>query len=902
MGGHSLLERETRALDGLIAAARAGEGRLVMVQGPAGAGKTALVRLACDAARAAGLGVLAARGDAREPARRYGVVRQWREPEPRPERASRFLAEIARGGPVLLAVDDAQWADVESLVAINDLQPRLRGLGMAVLVAARDGDRGPARAVLDEIRAEPDVRVVAPAPLGERGVAALLERAFDSRVGGAFARACHYATGGNPRYILELQRALAHDGVAPRDEEECRVANVTPVALEHYLHAQLVAVSPDAPRLAGALSIVGEGGSLRLAARVAGMSEGTAAEIARSLVRAAILQNDDPVRFAQPIVRRVIAAQMTCVEREDGHLAAARLLLAARASPETVAAHLLHTRPDARDWCVAALRRAARDARSPEAASAYLRRAADEPPTPSLQMPVLRELGAAEHLTDDPRAVEHLERALRAARDVRTRAETALELARTLVDLARSVEACQILRAALGDLDPGERELRGRLEAVLASSAFLDAATIDAGARLLAERGANPPPGAAGRAIRERQARAMMFTAQPATRVRAKIEAALADADEDDLGGTFEHGLALMIATDGFERAAELIDRYAALAAVRATRRRAAALESIRGWLAACLGSLGDAERHLRASLELTPLGTAAGGVLGIRGLLADVLRLQGRIDEAERTLADGPPEPWPVHVGTSFAVATRARLRFDQGRMQAGLEDLAGLAARESAWGPGGPGLTHWRADAAVALVAVGRRAEAQALIGEELERARAHGAPRALAITLRAAGVAKGGPEGVELLTEALTVLRDSPAVLERARALVELGAALRRANQRRAAREHLDSGLRLAQRCGARPLARRAYDELSASGRRLRRSDLEDPYTLTPAERRVARYAAEGMSNRVIAQSLYLSVKTVEMHLGRTYRKLGITARGELADALSGERPGLNPVASH
>ena len=113
------------------------------------------------------------------------------------------------------------------------------------------------------------------------------------------------------------------------------------------------------------------------------------------------------------------------------------------------------------------------------------------------------------------------------------------------------------------------------------------------------------------------------------------------------------------------------------------------------------------------------------------------------------------------------------------------------------------------------------------------------------------------------------------------------------LRRANHRVVAREHLDVGLRLAQRCGARPLASRAYEELLTSGRRLRRGDLEDPAALTAGERRIAQMAADGLTNREIARTLFLSVKTIEMHLGRTYRKLEIATRTELGDAL--ERAG-------
>jgi DNA-binding CsgD family transcriptional regulator len=116
------------------------------------------------------------------------------------------------------------------------------------------------------------------------------------------------------------------------------------------------------------------------------------------------------------------------------------------------------------------------------------------------------------------------------------------------------------------------------------------------------------------------------------------------------------------------------------------------------------------------------------------------------------------------------------------------------------------------------------------------------------------------------------------------------VELGAALRRSNYRVAAREHLYAGLDLADRCGAERLAARAEDELRASGARPRRRAVSGPNAMTASEGRVARMAARGMSNRDIAQALFVTAKTVENQLGSAYRKLGIRSRDELGSALS------------
>jgi DNA-binding NarL/FixJ family response regulator len=199
-------------------------------------------------------------------------------------------------------------------------------------------------------------------------------------------------------------------------------------------------------------------------------------------------------------------------------------------------------------------------------------------------------------------------------------------------------------------------------------------------------------------------------------------------------------------------------------------------------------------------------------------------------------------------------------------------------------------PAFMAWRSQAALALLAGGEREEAGRLAGEELELARAWGAPRALGAALRAAGLVAGGREGLALLTEAVEALAASTAKLEHAKARTELGAALRRANRRAQAREQLRRAVELATICGAAPLAARAETELLATGARPRRIALSGVESLTPSERRVAEMAAKGPTNREIAQALFVTPKTVEVHLSSAYRKLGISSRAQLSAALA------------
>jgi DNA-binding CsgD family transcriptional regulator len=206
----------------------------------------------------------------------------------------------------------------------------------------------------------------------------------------------------------------------------------------------------------------------------------------------------------------------------------------------------------------------------------------------------------------------------------------------------------------------------------------------------------------------------------------------------------------------------------------------------------------------------------------------------------------------------------------------------FAGLGGRN-------PAIHAWRSDAALALLALGDDRRARELADEELELARAWGAPRPLGRALRVAGLARGGDAGLALLGDAVDVLEPSPARLEHAKALVELGAGLRRANRRADARPPLRRGLELAMICGATPLSERAETELLATGARLGRIALSGVESLTPSERRVADLAASGASNREIAQALFVTVKTVEVHLSSAYRKLDIASRRELSGAL-------------
>ena len=274
--------------------------------------------------------------------------------------------------------------------------------------------------------------------------------------------------------------------------------------------------------------------------------------------------------------------------------------------------------------------------------------------------------------------------------------------------------------------------------------------------------------------------------------------------------------------------------------------------------------------------------------------VLSDIAVEAGQLGEAQALLDLLPREGWPAGVATVLIPAARGRLRLARGQAADALADFQACGALFGAGVWGMPiretGYVHARSGAALALLRLGRRQHACQLAEAELADVRVFGAPRALGIALRAAGLARGGKEGLALLRESVAALDGSPALLERARSLAELGAALRRDGQRAAARDPLARALDLAARCGARPLAARAREELRAAGARPRRPWRTGVNALTPTELRVARLAAEGRSNREIAYELYVTLKAVEGHLARAYTKLGIEGRSQLARALA------------
>jgi DNA-binding CsgD family transcriptional regulator len=322
-----------------------------------------------------------------------------------------------------------------------------------------------------------------------------------------------------------------------------------------------------------------------------------------------------------------------------------------------------------------------------------------------------------------------------------------------------------------------------------------------------------------------------------------------------------------------------------------------------RGYCQTRRGDLRAAVADLREAIDLC----VAHGMLFAWpyniGFLALALLEQGEPAEAARVIDQGDfPEQLPVdQVPLVWFRLSRGRLRIETGSPGRGAEELLQVGETVRLVPFDNPSSVPWRRWAAEGLRLLDRNDEARALAAEELALARRWGDPYAIGASLRMLGLVEGGTAGIGLLREAVEVLAGSQARLEHARALVDLGAALRRANRRTEARERLREGVELARSLGAFGLVGRANQEIAATGARPRKVLQTGLDTLTASERRVAQLAVDGLSNKEIAQTLFVTIKTVEVHLSSAYRKLEISSRAQLDKALLTSAPSPAPASA-
>jgi len=690
-----LLERdpEVQIIEAALDAAAAGDGRLVLVEAPAGLGKSTLLAAARARADELGFEVLAARGRELEREFPFGVARQLfearvrgahaaerrrllegsaalsaellgLEPQagaPRPDEGSPYpllhglhwlAANLAERAPLALLVDDGHWADELSLRFIVYLAARLPDLPIAVITARRPGRHDVAGPLLAQVVTEPATQVVRPRPLS--GAAA--RRLVAARAPGAdeaFAAACHHATGGNPFLLTELLTALDQEGVAPTAASVARVREIGPAPVSRAVYLALRALPPEATALARALAVLGDGAPLAHLARLARVTDEDAAEAVAALASATLLADGEGgVAFAHPILGRAIYEELEAGERAAAHRAAVRILRAADAPAERVAAHALKAGPGGPE-VVSALRAAAAEALrrgAPRPAALYLRRALEEPHEPGERAEVLAELGRAEAAAAEPAAADRLREAIDALVDgPERRAALANELGNLLYARGAFAEAAATFDRALAEIGPGSTPLHLSLEAGWAAAALWNrspAPEIQQRVERFVARDAAPTT-RAERDLLANLAGLEMLAGQDRAAATARARRAWGDGAMLDQGGVDDPAIwavtAALAGSEAWDELGVVLDTVAGAASRAGAVLAHATAGYVRAFRWLALGHVGDALAEIDRTLAARAVGwgTFVPGAIWVR---VHCLLEQGDLAAAGRRSRTCPP------------------------------------------------------------------------------------------------------------------------------------------------------------------------------------------------------------------------------------------------------------------
>ncbi|MFD9890260.1 ATP-binding protein [Amycolatopsis sp. NPDC059027] len=919
----------------------AGKPDHLVLSGISGAGKSALLDSAAGLAVRNGHRVLWAGAHPLEQDYAFGLVRQlfqpiiaelsdadraalfagavapavaavWPEPGPPAEAGDAHFAvphalywlavRLAEQGPIVLVVDDVQWADEASLRWLAYLAGRADPVPLLLIAARTTGMRGGQEALVDQLTGH--LRPVAVSGLSEPDVAAFARAALKAEPEHGFVAACREVTGGNAFLLGELLATLAAEDVPPTEDAITRLAEFSPHGVSRWVLTRIRRADPDASAacaaVAEAMAILGESAFVPVVAAVAGLPEETVERAADLLSHMGLLRGLAPMRFAHAIVRGAVDGEIPAGRRRTAHAQAARVLDTRRGDAERVAAHLLACDPIGEPWAADALRRAARQALHrgvAEPAGRYLRRALAESGDETTRVVVTAELGRAALSVDLPSAVAHLTDAFDAVVALpRESWPDRLFTATVAKDLTLATGASgnfsmgrdvlDQVAAALGDSEP---QLVCDLEAyAIGAGVGIPGFPHEERLARLRERAAAFPDSARLAAALTAHHRSGTGTGRERVVEDLRRAWELPTASAIERLGAFAFCAAGLCRADEFDLAARFSEALVAESSVAGQPMFAELGHALHGVVAFHTGRLTDALDEARAAIELRD--SLSGGhwpASGWEGHLIRVHLARGEFEEAERLLsAAGEPETWQPSYFVNWLLHGRGQMRSLRGDLEGALADHLECGRSLAGYDIHNPAEIPWRSRAALANHRLGRTGTAVELATEELELARRWGAPRALGQALRALGRIT---RDTDLLAESVAVLTDSPAKLARAYSLFHLGLAHHRESRRADARTVLTRAHRLAHECGAHRLAEKAAEAVTRIAGRRPNAPRIGLAALTAQERRIAERAAAGAGNRQIAEELFLTLRTVEQHLTSAYRKLGIDGRRGLAGAL-------------
>jgi DNA-binding CsgD family transcriptional regulator len=930
-GSDMLLEREVElgVLSDSLERAAAGNGCAVVLRGPAGIGKSALLKTVETLATERGLLVLRARGRELEREMTFGVARQLFEPAlagagdggvrgppagaaavgaralgfgAGGEPVDRFAAihglywlftGLCARRPVLVTVDDLHWVDDASLAWLAYMVGRCAELPLVTAIALRAGDGPVTSEPVAALLRDPAVTGLALSPLALASTAEIVRATFGEAVEDGFCEECHDLTAGNPLLLSELLLAAAAHGLSREGDDRAALRSVAATTLAPLVLLRVAQCGADATSLARAVAVLGGSATVPDAAALARLEPAAAELAADQLAGAQVLLAARPLEFAHDLIKGAVYDDLLPGARSVAHRRAAEIVDQRGRAGDAVP-HLMLAGAAGDPWVVERLRDAARDSMErggPDLAVAYLRRALQEPPAAEQRCDLLLLLGSAQRRAGDQEAISNLEQALAAAPDRGAEREVGRALAQAYAAADRADEAVELLDRSLDGASADDRAtlaLLGMRLGLGLNDARTGPATNSRAAALHGELSAlsESPP-----SVLVALAMWAVRTGRPALDAEGLAERAVRSASgSDELGNPLFVGLMFVLMQleryDLAEQAYEILRAHALahgdlqLLTLIANMHAEALLAT--GDLA---GSQAEAEWALERAARFGTHAVRHSASIAVRAMIE-----RDAVNEAGAVLAAVPPPRAGDSQGVIAYLNARAHLRAAQGRHEQALADTLELGERQLHHGVQGVGIPAWRSDAALLHHALGQTDEAHRLAAEELTLATSFGKPRALGVSLHALALVGGRPDTEPALREAGELLEPVGAPIELGRVYVDLGAHLRRSGQRVRARAELVKALDLAHHAGALRLARAAHAELAAAGAKPRRAALTGRDALTPSELRVAQLAAGGMSNREIAQSLFVTIRTITTHLTHTYQKLDITRREQLADALA------------
>lgn len=939
--------------------AREGSGRLFLLRGATGTGRTSLLRAAAQQAADRDMWVLRARCAPENSGTDWGVVHQLFGAEadfvddppadPGTSRAAhhrtrsallwRLLETYAAEAPLFVAVDDVHAADPLSRRWLAEAARLVDGLPVLLVVTERSQyDIDPPGAGIAHGLSPALVRTHTLAPLSAGAATGLVRAAFPEAAPDRVAD-CVRAGAGNPlllRALLEdLSSGGAADGSAPTAALPETCAALYPGAYPDAVSWWLAGAGGATAGVARSLAVL-EGGEAdagvarppsadgtvsarsrypgcspaerrdtqaRIIARMAQADTDRVTGWLTAMTRLGLLRQDadGPHRYAHPLLRDAVLSGWTSGRRRAAHRTAAEELMRGGAEVAVVAGHLAHASAVAESWAVDVLVEAAADevrAGCPRSAVALLRRALDEPMAPVRRATVLIQLGSLECAEYPSGGIARLAEAVRLPGGSR-------DLVRAMVALATALARSGETRAALRMLREEEHRLADRPDlvrtlravAVLMSDEELGALHKEYRRRSGPDGGTTDLLGAAHRMLNVRyEATAGLISARDAmAQTRTILEGPV-----DPIAEPFLFGTAAAVAhwADELDEAERLVRRALDTLGSFLLHPMHHVLLDLRVDLAAARADFDAVLADPRA--RSSGSGPSGPGPTSAHTQAVIALVETGRLEEAAR-LVDGfdlrtAPDSWR----TNRFLYARGVLRAAAGDPAAALDDFTECGRRQAAREESRSVVAPWRVAAAECELALGRPREALALAEEELRLAEVWHTPRVRSRALRVLGEATGGRRGLELTGRAVALLRGEPAGTELVSALISHGRLLNALRERSHARESLREAVERAERLGAVRLRTVAEQLLREGGARRAGAPRTGPAALTGSERRVAGLAAEGRTNAEIAALLHLARRTVETHLTAAYRKLGITRRTQLPRALPPAPPGASARA--